>query len=1147
VAAPAPASAASAGPAPDGAEVLDTLLRVVAAKTGYDPSELDPTYELEADLGIDTVKQAEIFGEVRTRYGLARDDSFRLADFPTIEKLAGYLTEQAARAASGAAPAPLPVVTVEPAPVVPSAAAAPVAWADAPPPVSPPVSGPPPGTSPAANPAHDADDAFRSPEERLARALSRLSGPPVTTGSDVVIEPDEPSSYFGPVGAGPKPNLVELAPAAAPAVADDDALPASFRVRRPVYVERAISPLSSVRGRVVRVLGDGELAAAIREAVQRGGGLDDGVPEVIIDAGAPVMTCFSEAKALASMPPAHWLCAVEAYRGLHAARDSGARAGLAKALGREWPACHARVIDIEAELPMEEAVEGILAELSDVDLAPEVSVGPARRSVAMLETLPTPPHGTLPIDTPVVLLTGGTRGITARVAAAFARRGPAILILVGRTAPGVEPLDEASARVAIKARLESEGARVTPKRIEDALRPLRVAEEARQTVALLESLGADVETHAIDLADEIEVQHLVELTMARYGRIDVCVHGAGVEESRQLADKDVTAFRRVYAGKAEGGLALATSLPKGCVFVSMGSVAGRFGNPGQVDYAAANEAMARVCRQRPRSLHVCWTAWADVGMAVRGGMETLLTGRGVELLPADPGARLLYDLVAAGVTGEVLVAGRLGDFSLPVLHPLLDRVELDGDVAVGRRRLTLEGDPWIVDHAIDGVPVLPGVIGVELMVATALAALPRGTYVGLENVRFEAPLKLHRDEPVDIEVRAEPAGDGAVRCSLTSSRTTRAGRTISTAHFQAVVQLEEMPLLPALRSAAYPDDRISRVDIYRRFFHGPRFQVLTEAEGVAVQGMLASAQVEHAPIAEGLLTDPLVLEAAFQAAGLHRIATAGVMALPAGIDAVRPVRPVIEGDPLHIVVHLRDGVYDIDVDGSEGRVLVVRGFRMIDRGPLPPGDRLPEPDGGWPSISVATSTEARAALSAGEVAWATARGTAKRQGDRLAGQLAARRAVAALVGHDAFQVLRAPSGEPVVEGADVRVSISHVDGEAVALATRGVRAGVDLEAVEARHPGFATAWFGEAERARLTDAMALTRAWAVKEAVLKALGAGMALSPREIEVLAIRPVEADVRLSGEVAARHAAMGGAPLRVRLGAVGDRVLAVAMFAA
>ncbi|MFN7143940.1 MAG: SDR family NAD(P)-dependent oxidoreductase, partial [Myxococcota bacterium] len=832
---------------------------------------------------------------------------------------------------------------------------------------------------------------------------------------------------------------------------------------------------------------------------------------------------------------------------LHAAREAGARAGLATAPGRKWPGCRARVADVDASLGAAEAAEALLTERSETDQAVEVTLGLGSRSVGTLETVPLPARRPLEVDTPVVLLTGGTRGITARVAVAFAQAGPCILVLVGRTGPGIEPLDEDAAKAAIRTKLEAEGARPTPKRIDDALRPLRVAEEVRQNVALLESLGAEVEVHAVDLADEVEVQHLVELTRARYGRIDVCVHGAGVEESRMLADKDVTAFRRVYAGKADGGLALVGALGDETVFVSMGSIAGRFGNPGQVDYAAANEAMARVCRARPNALHVCWTAWGDVGMAVRGGMEALLTSRGVELLPAEAGARLLYDLVSNGVRGEVVVAGRLGDFSIPALHPLLDTVELDGDAAIGRRTLSLESDPWMVDHAIDGVPVLPGVIGLELMAATALAALPRGAYRGLDDVRFEAPLKLHRDEPVEIEVRAEPVGENVVQCSLVSSRSTRAGRTIRTEHFHARVHLDALPQLPGLRSAAYPDDRLSRRDIYRRFFHGPRFQVLTEAEGVAVQGLLAAGQVEHAPIAEGLLTDPLVLEAAFQAAGLHRMAIAGIMALPAGIDAVRQIRPVIEGDTLSIVVHLRDELYDIDVDGSEGRVLVVRGFRMVDRGPLPPGDRIPEPDGGWPSISVATSSEARTSLSAGEVAWATERGTPKRQDDRLAGQLAARRAVEALVGHPRFSVVRAPSGEPVVEGADVHVTISHLDGEAVAMAVRSARAGIDLEEVEERHTSFAETWFTPAEQARLAGAEALTRAWAVKEAVLKALGKGMALSPRDVEVVALRESDAEVRLYGDAAACHAALGGAPLRVRLGALRGRIVATVVFAA
>ena len=72
------------------------LLEVISEKTGYATDELELDFEMEADLGIDTVKQAEIFSELREKYGLARDDSFSFADYNTIEKLAAYLTEAVA-------------------------------------------------------------------------------------------------------------------------------------------------------------------------------------------------------------------------------------------------------------------------------------------------------------------------------------------------------------------------------------------------------------------------------------------------------------------------------------------------------------------------------------------------------------------------------------------------------------------------------------------------------------------------------------------------------------------------------------------------------------------------------------------------------------------------------------------------------------------------------------------------------------------------------------------------------------------------------------------------------------------------------------------------------------------------------------------
>ena len=50
--------------------VMVVVTRVVSEMTGYPPELLDPDLDLEADLGVDTVKQAEVFAAVREEYGL---------------------------------------------------------------------------------------------------------------------------------------------------------------------------------------------------------------------------------------------------------------------------------------------------------------------------------------------------------------------------------------------------------------------------------------------------------------------------------------------------------------------------------------------------------------------------------------------------------------------------------------------------------------------------------------------------------------------------------------------------------------------------------------------------------------------------------------------------------------------------------------------------------------------------------------------------------------------------------------------------------------------------------------------------------------------------------------------------------------------
>ncbi len=95
-------------------EVTEVVLALVAEKTGYPPEMLALDLDLEADLGVDTVKQAELFAAVRERYAIARDPDLKLRDFNTLEKTIGFVYDRRPDLRPGAA-TPAPAREPEPA------------------------------------------------------------------------------------------------------------------------------------------------------------------------------------------------------------------------------------------------------------------------------------------------------------------------------------------------------------------------------------------------------------------------------------------------------------------------------------------------------------------------------------------------------------------------------------------------------------------------------------------------------------------------------------------------------------------------------------------------------------------------------------------------------------------------------------------------------------------------------------------------------------------------------------------------------------------------------------------------------------------------------------------------------------------------
>jgi NAD(P)-dependent dehydrogenase (short-subunit alcohol dehydrogenase family) len=253
----------------------------------------------------------------------------------------------------------------------------------------------------------------------------------------------------------------------------------------------------------------------------------------------------------------------------------------------------------------------------------------------------------------VVLLTGGARGITASVARALARSTGCHIELIGRTpAPG--PADPETERVTDSGELR----RIligrglgSPREIESAAGRILREREMRATLGALREDAASVRYHALDVRDATATGALIDDIYARYGRLDGVIHGAGVLEDHLVRDKTPESFARVYTTKVDGARALMAGMRDDVRFlVLFGSVSGVFGNRGQADYSAANDALDSLAhlwsaRRPARVVSIDWGPWAGGGM-VSPELEREYARQGVTLIDQDEGVACLLAEIA---------------------------------------------------------------------------------------------------------------------------------------------------------------------------------------------------------------------------------------------------------------------------------------------------------------------------------------------------------------------------------------------------------------------------------------------------------------------------------------------------------------------
>lgn len=599
----------------------------------------------------------------------------------------------------------------------------------------------------------------------------------------------------------------------------------------------------------------------------------------------------------------------------------GGVSGLVRTLALEAPTLFCRALDLAPTLPPGEAARLVVTELHDVarDVVEVALDGGRRRTVT---TVPSPlpardaaadraSHAHLGPDD-VLVVTGGGRGVTAWCVTELVRRQPCSVLLLGRTELSEEPewaVDRPSGELAaaLTAHLRARGAVLGPGRFAQAVREVRARREIRATLAALAEAGARAEYLTVDVTDAEAVRAALR---PHAHRVTGVVHGAGVLADAALARKNPADVGRVLGVKLTGLRNVLAALDQDRLrhLVLFSSAAGWFGNPGQADYAAANAALNRLAcawRARRPGCHVSAIGWGpwDGGM-VEPWARARFAMRGVPLLSRAVGVERFLAEFGAEESPVVLVAP-----ALPALPPRAP-VPSTG-ITVERRLERLACDPVVRDHRVGGSPVLPLAGAVGWCVNVLERAHPGWQVVECRDVRLHKGVVCDGGEWSRFVLEAVPVSGGRDH-SFQVTIVSEDGPTRSWPRYAGAFLLADRPRTapPARRSwarrlAELGDERAPAwyEDVLST---GPSLRGLgrlLEQDGtrLVVECRMRDVPLAHGAFA-GRLHSPVLADQVLQAAVLGAARCHGVSGLPVAIERVEMFERLPDDQPFVLEV-----------------------------------------------------------------------------------------------------------------------------------------------------------------------------------------------------------------------------------------------------